>query len=97
MDSTTLLFGQIPEEVYLGLSTELSNGCFDDEEFRVLEKRLGYAPVSYISIHMNYTPQAFSRAVEVAREIQKQWGGLVDYSGAGGSLDNPFQPPPRGT
>jgi|SRR5579862_1046883 len=93
---TELLFGEIPDEAYLGLETSLSGGCFDDEEFRTLQNLLGYPPASYIGIHMGRTPQAFDRALEIARQIQKRWGGQIDYSGAGGELDDPFQPP-RGT
>lgn len=91
--NTTLRLGQIPEEAYLDLSTDLSNGCFDEDEFQTLERQLGFPPVSYVSIHMNYTEPAFSRALEVARAIQARWGGDLDYSGAGGSIDNPFSPP----
>ena len=89
----TLRFGEIPEEAYLDLSTALSDGCFDEDEFRTLELQLGYPPVSYISIHMNYTQPAFDRAREIAQAIQARWGGDLDYSGAGGSLENPFSPP----
>ncbi len=91
--NATLRFGQMPDEAYLDLSTNLSNGCFDEDEFKALELQLGYPPVSYVSIHMNYTGRAFSRALEVARAIQARWGGDVDYSGAGGLIDNPFSPP----
>ena len=93
IDSATLRFGQIPEEAYLDLSTDLSNGCFDEEDFKTLELQLGYPPVSYVSIHLNYTQPAFEKALEIARAIQQRWSGDIDYSGAGGSVDHPFVSP----
>lgn len=91
---STLRFGNIPEEAYLDLTTDLSNGCFDEDEFAVLQTQLGFAPVSYVSIHLNYTQPAFRLALKVAESIQERWGGAIDYSGAGGTADNPFAPPP---
>lgn len=93
IDGATLRFGEIPEEAYLDLSTDLSNGCFDDDEFKTLEHQLSYPPASYVSIHLNYTEPALKRALEIARAIQARWGGDIDYSGAGGSIENPFAPP----
>lgn len=89
----TLRFGEIPEEAYLDLSTDLSNGCFDDEEFKALQLQLGFVPASYVSVHMNYTQSAFEKALNVVRKIQERWGGNIDYSAAGGSVDTPFQMP----
>jgi hypothetical protein len=90
---STLRFGAIPEEAYLDLTTDLSNACFDEEEFEALQTQLGFAPAAYVSIHMNYSQPAFATALNVALSIQERWGGKIDYSGAGGSLDKPFQPP----
>ena len=88
----TLQFGKSPEGVYLDLSTDLANGCFDAEEFEMLRTQLGFPPAAYVSIHMDSTASAFDRALKIARSIQAQWGGTIDYSGAGGSVENPFQP-----
>ena len=90
----TLRFGEIPEEAYLDLATDLSNGCFDDEEFAVLHEQLGFAPASYVSIHLNYTQPAYVTALKLAGVIKEHWGGAIDYSGAGGTLENPFVAPP---
>lgn len=90
---STLRFGNIPEEAYLDLTTDLSNGCFDVDEFAVLQTQLGFAPASYVSIHLNYTQPAFLLALKVAGSIRERWGGAIDYSGAGGTVDNPFAPP----
>lgn len=93
ISESTFRFGDIPEEAYLNLSTDLSNGCFDDDELKILQAQLGYTPVSYIDIEMNYTKSAFNRAMNIAREVQKRWGGEIDYSGVTGNLENPFQAP----
>ena len=90
---STLRFGKIPEEAYLDLATDLSNGCSDEDEFAVLQTQLGFAPASYVSIHLNYTPPAFLLSLKVAAAIQDRWGGAIDYSGAGGTVENPFVPP----
>lgn len=90
---STLRFGEIPQEAYLDLATDLSNGCFDEEEFAVLQAQLGFVPVSYVSIHLNYTEPALFTALKVAGSIQERWGGAIDYSGAGGSIENSFVPP----
>jgi len=90
---STLRFGDFPDEAYLDLNTDLSNGCFDEDEFAILQTQLGFAPASYVSIHLNYTQAAFLLALKVAESIQKRWGGAIDYSGAGGTFDNPFAPP----
>lgn len=89
----TLRFGEIPEEAYLDLATDLSNGCFDEEEFVMLQGQLGFTPASYISIHLNYTQPAYDVALKIAGSIQERWGGSIDYSGAGGTVENPFVPP----
>lgn len=90
---STLRFGEIPEEAYLDLATDLSNGSFDEEEFAVLQVQLGFAPASYVSIHLNYTRPAYFTALKLAGSIQERWGGAIDYSGAGGTVENPFVPP----
>lgn len=90
---STLRFGQIPEEAYLDLATDLSNGCFDEEEFTVLTAQLGFAPACYVSIHLNYTRPAYLNALTLAGSIQERWGGTIDYSGAGGTSEDPFVPP----
>jgi hypothetical protein len=91
---STLRFGEIPEEAYLDLATDLSNGCFDEEEFAVLQGQLGFVPASYVSIHLNYTRPAYFTALKVAGSIQERWGGAIDCSAAGGTVENPFVPPP---
>lgn len=47
IDKATLRFGEIPEEAYLDLSTDLSNGCFDDDEFKTLEFQQLRAPFKH--------------------------------------------------
>lgn len=89
----TLRFGEIPEEAYLDLATDLSNGCFDEEEFVMLQAQLGFTPASYVSIHLNYTQPAYVAALKIAGSIQERWGGAIDYSGAGGTVESPFVPP----
>jgi len=93
ISESTLRMGEDPDEAYLDLHTELSNGCFDEEEFGMLFKLLGFAPVAYVSIHMNRSEAAFEMAESIARSLRERWGGSIDYSGAGGSLGQPFQPP----
>ena len=92
--ASTQQFGESPEAAYLDLATELSNGCFDDDEFRQLQSQLGFTPEAYLSIHMSSTKAAFDRALGIARVIRERWGGAIDYSGAGGKIDEPFTPPP---
>ena len=79
-------FGNHPNEAYLDLNTELSNGCFDEEEFRALINDLGFTPESYVSVHMNYSREAYLLALKIAKSIKSRWDGEVDFSGAGGKL-----------
>ncbi len=88
---STLRFGSHPNEAYLEIDASLNNGCFDNEEFRTLQNDLGFPPVSYISVHMNYSQEAYLLALKIARAIQEKWGGQVDYSGAGGGLGTDFE------
>jgi hypothetical protein len=87
----TLRFGEIPEEAYLDLATDLSNGCFDEEEFVMLQTQLGFTPASYVSIHLNYTQPAYAAALKIAECVRDRWGGVIDYSGAGGTIEDPLE------
>lgn len=93
IDDATLRFGENPCAAYLDLDTNLSNGCFDNEEFQLLRNQLGFDPEAYVSIHMDNTRAAFDRALSIAESLQARWSGKIDYSGAGGTLQRPFEPP----
>lgn len=95
IDESTQQFGEIPAAAYLDLATDLSNGCFDQDEFSQLQLQLGFTPAAYVSIHMSSTQAAFDKAFDIARSICERWGGSIDYSGAGGSISQRFQPPSR--
>lgn len=84
---STLRFGSQPNEAYLEVDSNLNNGCFDDEEFQALQQDLGFPPASYVSVHMNYSQEAYTLALTIAKAVQERWGGQVDYSGAGGKAD----------
>jgi len=93
MGKSEQIFGEAPDAAYLCLAAELSNGCFDDEEFERLQADLAFTPKAYVSIHMSSTKAAYDRALEIAEAIRQRWGGRIDYSGAGGTISQQFQPP----
>jgi hypothetical protein len=93
VDASTQQFGEIPEAAYLDLATDLANACFDDDELDDLQLQLGFTPAAYVSVHMSSTKAAFERALLIARTLSERWSGKIDYSGAGGRVDQRFRPP----
>ena len=78
--------GNQPDVVYIADSTEAKQGYFSDEEKVAVEKELGSALQSYISLHFTSSDAAAALALRTAREIAQMWTGIIDYSGAGGGL-----------
>lgn len=85
MSDSTQLFGEPPEAAYLDPETDLTNGCFDDDELNQLAATLGFQPASYVSVHMSSTEAGYREALRVATALSERWCGKIDYSGVGGA------------
>ena len=87
--SSTMRFGEHPDEAYLEMETSLEQACFDEEERGDLTRTLGFEPKSYVNFPMNYSAAAYQLALSIASLAVERWGGKIDYSDAGGDVDLP--------
>ncbi len=83
------IIGANEDLVYVASDTAVSSACFDKEELQSTGEQLGFAPKAYISLHFSWTAKAFDRAEGLAVEMRQLWGGVIDYSAAGGGLGLP--------
>ena len=80
-----ILTSRLRDRLYVLRDTASENGCAP-EEVEAIERVIGVAPAGYVDVHFTSTDGAFPIADRLAREIQKRWPGVIDYSGAGGDL-----------
>jgi hypothetical protein len=83
------ILGADHDWVYVTSDTSVGNAGFDEEELQDSREQLGFEPKAYIDLHFTSTDRAFESAENLVLEMKSVWGGVVDYSGAGGALGRP--------
>jgi hypothetical protein len=78
--------GRLPDAVYVKNLTPENNAYYDDGERRDLELKIGFEVGGYVSIHFTATDVASRLANELAEYVVQTWGGVIDFSGAGGDV-----------
>jgi len=79
------VIGREPDTLSIVDDTAARNAYFSDEEKTALEAILSFAVKGCASFRFE-TEIAFRFADDLAREVQRRWDGVIDYSGAGGGL-----------
>ena len=86
---TESVVGVPPDVVYVSDTTTPSAGYFSEDEKYAIESHLRSPIEGYLSIHFTSTEAAFDLADELAHEFAHAWAGIIDYTGAGGTLGVP--------
>lgn len=80
------VIGREPDLLYVFDRTSLEDEYFDPNDLEQVQTKLGTTPRSYVNVHFTSTEAAAALAEAVAGEITRKWGGVIDYTGAGGQV-----------